>query len=99
MTARVIKHVIVRGRVQGVGFRAFVEHEAERRSVEGWVRNRRDGSVEAVFAGSPETVEGMIEACRKGPPVSHVHTVEDRPGNEDEVKARGGQRFATLHTL
>ena len=47
-----IRHVIVHGRVQGVGFRAFVEHEALRRGLEGWVRNRRDGSVEAVFAGS-----------------------------------------------
>ena len=43
--------MIVHGRVQGVGFRAFVEHEALQRGVEGWVRNRRDGSVEAVFAG------------------------------------------------
>ena len=48
---KVIRHVTMRGRVQGVGYRAFVEHEALKRGIEGWVRNRRDGSVEAVFAG------------------------------------------------
>ena len=45
-----IRHVTIRGRVQGVGYRAWVEHEALRRGLDGWVRNRRDGSVEAVFA-------------------------------------------------
>jgi len=98
MTARVIKHVVVRGRVQGVGFRAFVEYEAIKRELEGWVRNRRDGSVEAIFAGSPETVEAMIEACREGPPSSHVHTVEDRLANETELAERGGEMFAVLAT-
>lgn len=98
MTARVIRHVVVRGRVQGVGFRAFVEDEAARHGVEGWVRNRRDGTVEAVFAANPEQVEAMLEACRKGPHSSHVHMVEDRPGTEDEVKMRGGETFAALAT-
>jgi acylphosphatase len=50
--ARIIRHASIRGRVQGVGFRAFVEHEALKRGIEGWVRNRRDGLVEALFAGS-----------------------------------------------
>jgi acylphosphatase len=99
MTARVIKHVVVRGKVQGVGFRAFVEDQAARLSIEGWVRNRRDGTVEAVIAGTPEQVEAMLEACRKGPPSSHVHMVEDRPGSEDEVKMRGGEKFAFLQTI
>jgi acylphosphatase len=99
MTARVIKHVMVRGKVQGVGFRAFVEEEAARLAIEGWVRNRADGSVEAVFAGAPETVEAMIEACRKGPLHSHVHTVEDRPGTDEEVALRGDKAFAFLPTL
>ena len=49
----------MRGRVQGVGYRAFVEHEALKQGIEGWVRNRRDGSVEAVFAGAPEKVEAI----------------------------------------
>jgi acylphosphatase len=98
MTARVIRHVVVRGRVQGVGFRAFVEHQAQRHAIEGWVRNRRDGTVEAVFAGSPEQVETMLEACREGPPSSHVHSVEDRPGTKDEVAMRGGEMFSCLDT-
>jgi acylphosphatase len=98
MTARVIKHVVVRGKVQGVGYRAFVEYQASVLNVEGWVRNRRDGTVEAVIAGSPEHVEAMLEACRKGPPSSHVHMVEDRPGTEDEVAKRGSKAFASLST-
>ena len=71
----VTRHVIVRGRVQGVGFRAFVEDEAVRRKLAGWVRNRRDGTVEAVFSGPEKTVEEMIAACRKGPPGSRVDDV------------------------
>ena len=63
----VIRHVVVRGRVQGVGYRAFVEDEALRLGLEGWVRNRRDGTVEAVFSGADEAVAAMIEACRRGP--------------------------------
>jgi acylphosphatase len=64
----VIRHVVFRGRVQGVSFRAFVEQQAMQSGVEGWVRNRRDGvSVEAVFAGTAETVDAVINACRKGP--------------------------------
>ena len=59
----VIRHVIVHGRVQGVGFRAFVEREALTRGVEGWVRNRRDGTVEALFAGDDDAVADMIAAC------------------------------------
>lgn len=98
MTARVIKHVIVRGRVQGVGFRAFVEDEAARLHIEGWVRNRSDGTVEAVIAGAPEQVVAMLEACRRGPPSSHVHMVEDRPGTEDEVAMCEGKKFAFLPT-
>ena len=72
----VIRHVVVRGRVQGVGFRAFVEDEALRRKLVGWVRNRRDGTVEAVFSGPEKTVEEMLEACRRGPPGSRVSGVE-----------------------
>ncbi len=62
----VIRHVVIRGRVQGVGYRAFVEDEAVRRDLEGWVRNRRDGTVEAVFSGPGEAVMAILEACRRG---------------------------------
>jgi len=69
-------HVRITGRVQGVGYRAFVEREAVARGLSGWVRNRRDGSVEAVFSGAPAIVEAMIAACREGPLLAHVDAVE-----------------------
>lgn len=60
-------HLLIHGRVQGVGYRAFLEREAVARGVSGWVRNLRSGEVEAVVAGSEEAVEALVEACRKGP--------------------------------
>jgi acylphosphatase len=93
---RIIKHMIVRGRVQGVGFRAFVEHHATQRNLDGWVRNRRDGTVEAVFAGPVDSVEGMIRACGVGPLSSRVDTLDQREGTEAELAARGGEKFSCL---
>jgi acylphosphatase len=91
----VIRHVMVRGRVQGVGFRAFVEHEALRRGLEGWVRNCRDGSVEAVFAGEPALVADVIEACRRGPRLARVEALDQRDGTDDELKLRApGELFS-----
>lgn len=95
----VIRHVVFRGLVQGVGFRAFVEREALRHGVEGWVRNRRDGSVEAVFAAAPETADTVIAACRKGPRVGRVDQVEVREARADELAQRGQESFAVLPTL
>jgi acylphosphatase len=60
-------YVIVTGRVQGVGYRAWVAQEVETRGLSGRVRNRRHGSVEAMFSGETITVDAMIVACRKGP--------------------------------
>jgi acylphosphatase len=65
-------HLLVHGRVQGVGYRAFLEREALERRLSGWTRNLRSGEVEAVVAGPAETVEALIEACRKGPPGARV---------------------------
>jgi len=94
-----IRHIIVRGRVQGVGYRAFVEREALRRGVEGWVRNRRDGSVEAVFAGALEKVDAVVEACRRGPYSARVEQIDQRDGTEDELKLRApGDVFSMLPT-
>ena len=70
--SRTAVHVIVEGRVQGVGYRAFVEREARSRGLTGWVRNRSDGSVETVFAGEEEDVASMIVACHRGPRLSVV---------------------------
>jgi acylphosphatase len=94
---RVIRHMLVHGRVQGVGYRAFVEHEALRRGIEGWVRNCRDGSVEAVLAGNADVVAAMIEACRRGPFSARVDALDQRAGSEDDLKSRrAGELFSVL---
>jgi acylphosphatase len=69
-------HVIVTGRVQGVGYRAGCEAEAATLDLDGWVRNRRDGSVEAVFSG--DAAEDMVEALWNGPPAALVSNVAVR---------------------
>ncbi len=96
----VIRQVTIRGRVQGVGYRAWVDHEARARDLEGWVRNRRDGSVEALFAGPEEVVSVMIAACRRGPLSARVDDVGDQPGHPDALKLRrAGERFSVLPTV
>jgi acylphosphatase len=69
-------HVVITGRVQGVGYRAWTADEAHRRDLTGWVRNRRDGSVEAVFAGDANAVDVMLAACRGGPPSARVERLD-----------------------
>jgi acylphosphatase len=92
--------VVVRGRVQGVGFRAFVEDEARERGLAGWVRNRRDGSVEAVFSGAPDQVDAMLAVVRLGPPGSHVAAVEVNAAGEEELEQRlQGEAFSVLRTI
>ena len=71
-----IHQVTIRGRVQGVGYRYWVEQQARARGLEGWVRNRRDGSVEALFCGPAQDVAEMLERCRNGPRSAHVSAVE-----------------------
>jgi acylphosphatase len=69
-------HLRIEGRVQGVGYRAFVDMRATELGLSGWVRNRRDGSVEAVLQGPPAAVGDMLEMCRRGPPAARVDNVE-----------------------
>ena len=95
----IIRHVVFSGRVQGVGFRAHVEDLAARTVVGGWVRNRRDGTVEAVFAGDVNAVEDTIAACRQGSHAARVDGVEIRNGREDELALRGNDTFAVLPTV
>lgn len=71
----IAKHVYVTGRVQGVSFRAWTREQAEARGLSGWVRNRPDGSVEAVLAGADEIVEALIEALHQGPISAEVAEV------------------------
>ena len=66
----------IEGRVQGVGYRMFVECNAAALGIDGWVRNRRDGGVEAVIAGTPAAVEEVIERCHAGPGGARVDRVE-----------------------
>jgi acylphosphatase len=92
--------VTIRGRVQGVGYRAWVEHRAVAHNLEGWVRNRRDGGVEALFAGPVDVVSDMIAVCRRGPSSARVDAVEDEPGNSDALNLRrAGERFSVLPTI
>jgi acylphosphatase len=74
--------VRITGRVQGVWYRGWTVDHARRLGLSGWVRNRRDGSVEAVFAGPEEAVRAMIELCRQGPPAALVHDVAEQTENE-----------------
>ena len=74
--------VVISGRVQGVWFRGWTREEARRRGLDGWVMNRRDGAVEAVFQGDDDQVDDMLEACWTGPPhavVAEVAEVELHP--------------------
>ncbi len=83
MTANQVLHVIIHGRVQGVGFRAWTQHQAQLHGLSGWVRNRRDGTVEAVFSGPDDLVQTMLKACEQGPQgsvVERVETLEDGSG-------------------
>jgi acylphosphatase len=95
-----IRQVTVRGRVQGVGYRAWVEHRARAYGLEGWVRNRRDGSVEALFAGPADVVADMITACRRGPSSARVESVTEEPAGSDALNLRRpGERFSVLPTI
>ena len=76
-------HVSVAGRVQGVGFRDSLRAQALRQGVRGWVRNRRDGSVEAVFQGEEAEVEALLAWARRGPPAARVDTVTACPATGD----------------
>lgn len=95
----VISHVVVSGRVQGVGYRAWVDHEATAFGLEGWVRNCRDGSVEAVFAGPEHVVAKMVAACHRGPGLARVDAVRENAGSDDWLNLRrAGERFSVLET-
>lgn len=72
----VAKHLNIHGLVQGVGFRASLAAEARRRRLAGWVRNRRDGTVEAVVAGAADQVEALIAWARRGPPAAQVTGID-----------------------
>ncbi len=78
-TGHKAERVRIIGRVQGVWYRAWTVEEAESRDLGGWVRNRRDGSVEALFVGPTEKVDDMIAACHRGPEHARVESVTREP--------------------
>jgi acylphosphatase len=84
------RRVVVHGRVQGVFFRDTVRRMAHSRGVAGWVANRSDGAVEAVFEGDPEAVESMLRFCRRGPERAVVDRVEE---SEQEPEGLEGFRI------
>jgi acylphosphatase len=95
-----IRHVTIRGRVQGVGYRYWFEQQARARGLEGWVRNRRDGSVEAVLAGPAKAVAELIAQCRRGPSAARVDAVQDEDASSDALNVRcAGERFSVLGTI
>jgi acylphosphatase len=75
MRARLVR---IEGRVQGVGYRDWMLVQAQRIGVQGWVRNRRDGSVEALVAGDEAAVQSLLTACRRGPSLARVERIEER---------------------
>ncbi len=76
---RVAVRVVIEGRVQGVWYRGWTLDQARARHLDGWVRNKRDGTVEALFSGPADRVRAMIEACRQGPPAARVSAVREFP--------------------
>jgi acylphosphatase len=77
------RNVVVHGRVQGVGFRFAIARAAESRGVAGWVRNRPDGTVEAVFEGEPDAVESLVRLSADGPRGAAVERVEVSGGEAE----------------
>lgn len=65
--------IIVRGDVQGVGFRIATRDRAMKIGIRGWIKNNADGGIEAIFEGEEEIVDDMVDFCRKGPPGSYIH--------------------------
>ena len=91
MTERTRAHVFVSGRVQGVAYRANIRETAREHGIDGWVKNLDDGRVEAVFEGSENAVEEMVEWCHTGSPAASVEAVEveyDDPEGESGFEVR-----------
>lgn len=74
------KHLIISGRVQGVGFRYYTYRSAKELGIKGWVQNLQDGTVETVVTGSQEDVEKMVDKLKEGPPSSRVQNIEEING-------------------
>ncbi len=87
--------LVIRGRVQGVGYRAWCMQTARELGLAGWVRNRADRSVEALAHGPAAAVEALVAACRSGPPAARVAGVEMMPAETPENSQGGFQQLPT----
>ena len=76
------KHLLIHGRVQGVNYRESMRMQAQRLNVTGWVRNRSDGTVEAMVHGSPDDVAQMLDWCQRGPPGARVTSLQVEEASE-----------------
>ncbi len=85
LPAKITRHLLIRGRVQGVGFRNYMAYKAQQLGIKGWVRNRSDGSVEALVQGTADAVGEMIACAQRGPRASEVSgvTVSESTGERD----------------
>ena len=96
----VVRHVLIQGTVQGVGFRYWTRRTATARGLQGWVRNRGRDGVEAVFAGPEQAVAEMIALCRRGPDAARVDKVDEKPAQPDALDLRRkGERFSELGSI
>ena len=91
--------IVVHGRVQGVWYRGWLEGNATELGLSGWVRNRRDGTVEALFVGVGDKVEDMIRRCNAGPPAARVDQVERFAASDDIRRGLEGAPFAQRPTV
>jgi acylphosphatase len=92
---QMIVRVTIGGDVQGVGYRAWMEMEARALGVRGWVRNRLNGDVEALFAGPPDAVEALCAACWRGPPQARVDKIEVVEADPAALAGPGFRQIAT----
>ncbi len=90
----IARQVFIIGRVQGVGYRDWLRSKARQNGLSGWVRNRLDGSVEALLVGAPGEVANLITACHRGPPLARVEQIIEAEAELPE--AAGFHRLPTL---
>jgi len=89
------EHILIHGRVQGVGYRAWARHQAQLHGLSGWVRNRRDGAVEAVMTGPEDAVAVMLKVLAQGPQGANVTEIEHLPDNGRVIVSDGFEILAT----
>jgi acylphosphatase len=99
MIEMLVIHLRIEGKVQGVGFRQWTAREARMRGLSGFVRNRADGSVEALFSGDADAVSALAEACGRGPYGARVERVDVRPAREEDLTIFPQGEFAVLVTV